>query len=556
MSSLDDIPLYTIEEQDVSKEAERLESAIEHAANDLKAMQECLSKEVGVQEASIFDSHLLFITDPEFQANICNRIKTERVNCEQAVKHEIEGFICKLSALKNSYMQERILDIQDIGIRLLRNLRNKMLYHPLGNLSPGTVIVAEELMPSDSLNMDRKNVAGIVSEMGGSTSHAAILARAMGIPCVVGLADITSLIQDGEPILIDGSTGRVTLNPSDWQSQQFFRKKKAYEDSLKYLSLQENKDCRLKGGTPITLRANINAEEDIGMVMQHNLIGAGLFRTELVFMGGEKMPGLGRQQEVYTAAAQETAPHPLTIRTFDYSADKHPEFLDKKHMASGLRGVALALTETRLFTTQLHAIMRAFSTCPNIRILLPMVANKTEVLRVKEILGELSEKEQLEIPPLGAMIETPIAVFSMQDFIPQIAFSSIGSNDLAQYMLGIERQFNTINLRDWILEPALLRTFEMLFKCAAEKNHPISVCGLAASDPVLAAVLVGLGARELSLDPIYSPQVRYALCHLSLSDAKRLAKKALNDGSRTEIVELFNEILSKNGQPDTLSFCG
>ena len=239
-------------------------------------------------------------------------------------------------------------------------------------------------------------------------------------------------------------------------------------------------------------------------------------------MGCSQMPPLAKQQQIYTVIAKQVAPHPMVIRAFDYSTDKHPEFLDDKHLTSGLRGISWALQERRLLTTQLHAILRAFNECPNIKLLLPMVTNKAAILQIKKIMTDLADKKNLKVPPTGAMIETPLAVFSVQDFISEIDFASIGCNDLAQYMLGIDRQFNALNLHDWILEPALLRTFETLFNYAGEHELSIGVCGLAASDPLLAAVLVGLGARQLSVDPNCAPKVRYTLCHLGKRDARQL----------------------------------
>ncbi len=539
--SLHHAPEYPIEKTAVADEISRMNFALQRTADEVRTLRERIAKEIGEQEAAIFDAHLLFINDEEFHAKLLGRVSKNLINCEQAVKLEILGYIKQLSSLKNGYMRERIMDFEDVGTKLLRNLRYDMPDHPLGTLAEQTVIVAKELLPSESVNMDRKNIAGIVTEHGGSTSHTAILARAMGIPCVVGIPELTSLTRDGELLLINGSKGNVTINPSDWQQHEFRRTEKIYRDSMRYLTLKESQACQLKGGTPVTLTANINCLEDVPLVKQHNLEGTGLFRTEIVFLGNTKTPGLAKQHQVYVDAAKQVAPHPMIIRTFDFSADKHPEFLDKKFLANGRRGVDWALSEKRGLTSQLHAILRAYNESPNIRVLLPMVRNSEQVRQVKTILAEQAEKEQLKIPPIGAMIETPLAVFSLRDMLPEISFSSIGCNDLAQYMLGIERELNALNLHDWILEPALLRTFETIFNLAAEHKHPVSVCGLAASDPLLSAILVGLGARAFSVDPASSSQVRYTLRHLGIRDAKKLAGLALAGEPKQTIIDAFEK---------------
>ena len=266
LPSLEDIPKYSIEANQLRDETSRMEAALRCASNELQTLRIHIAKEVGEQEASIFDAHLLFLADPTLQENLFRHIEKNRVNCEHAVWLEIEDFAAKLAKIENDYLQERLMDFKDVGIRLLKNLRSEMPGHPLSDVPENAIIVAEDFMPSDSMHMNRKHVAGIATERGGSTSHAAILARAMGIPCVVGLTELTQWAETGSPVLIDGSSGRVTINPTDWQKQQHKKKQRAYEDSVLYLSLKESRACRLKGGTPIVLTANINTSEDIGLV--------------------------------------------------------------------------------------------------------------------------------------------------------------------------------------------------------------------------------------------------------------------------------------------------
>jgi len=533
--SMDNVPEETLDEGRLDAEVERMRIALQRTGDGLQAIRTCVATEIDEETAKIFDGHLYFITDPEFQHKLFSSIKNDRLSSELAVKVEIKQFINQLSFLKNDYIRERIMDFEDVGNQLLRNLRHDAPHHPLKELPEGTIVLAKELLPSESVNMDREHVVGIVTEQGGSTSHTAILARAMGIPCIVGISNATDPDVNGKTVLIDGSKGRVTIDPSEWQAREFKKTQRSFQESEAYLRQRERHACRLKGGTSIQLMGNINCLADMPLIEKHNLEGVGLFRTEIVFLGTPHIPGLAAQQKIYAEAAACVAPRPLIIRTFDFSTDKHPDFLDKKLLGTGQRGVGWALMEKRMINTQLHAILRAHHEYRNIRILLPMVASKQQVFEIMKILDELAAKEKLEIPPVGAMIETPLAVFSLQDILPQVSFSSIGCNDLAQYMLGIERAINTVALHDWVLEPTLLRTFETIFKTARQLNQPVNVCGLAASDPLLATILVGLGARELSVDPAYAPGVRYTLRHMGLRDAKSIANLAL-EGKPKEAV--------------------
>jgi phosphoenolpyruvate-protein phosphotransferase len=524
----------------VESECDRFTTAIDHAVGDVAAAREQVAADIGDSEAAIFDAHIAMMCDPLLVKNILNRITKKRVCAETALADEVAAFCGRLSAYNRDYTKELILDVHDIGNRLLHRLSLDEKKNPLADLSPDSIIVARSLMPSETIGMDRTKVSGIATELGGPTSHAAILARSLGIPAVTGLTGLMESVEDGCTVLLNGTDGSILIDPTDSQRKRFTARRRKFEQSQKLMSQLENKVCRLSSRTRIHLRANVNHSGDIELANKHNMEGIGLYRTELFYLQSSSPPSLSLQCKHYQQAAAAGGIRPVTIRTFDFSTDKRPSFLSVDVSAThDLHGLRFALRNPRLFKSQLRAIIRVAKNHPNLRILFPMVTGWWELQEAFKILQAIAAKENFNRQiPVGAMIETPAAVFELPKILEQVDFISIGCNDLAQHILAIERNACR-NIGESTLHPSLLRAIRQVVGTAGKAGCPVSVCGEAASDPLLAVVFAGLGVREISVSPARAPAVRYALSHLSLDDAKKLAECAINSNPSTVIDDLM-----------------
>jgi phosphoenolpyruvate-protein phosphotransferase len=543
---LESVQRRSIAAESVESECVRFSAASESAIEEVVVTRTQVASDVGESEATIFDAHIAMLRDPSLKQNISSRIRRELVCAEGALADEMVAFAKRLSSSKSDYMKELAVDACDVGNRLLRHLCLSVNKSPLADLPPDSVVAARNLMPSETVGMDRENVSGIATERGGSTSHAAILARSLGIPAATGLDGIMDLTAPGCKVLLDGVKGALIIDPSDAQRQRFARRRKEYEQSQQFMRRMENKVCRLKSRTRIQLLANINHVSDVGLTNEHNLDGIGLFRTELLYLSVCSAPSTAIQCRHYKRAATACGDGPITIRTFDFSIDKHPSFLSVDAASSlELHGLRFALKQVRLFKSQLRAIVRAAREHPNIRILFPMVTGWWELKEALSIVQALSEEEQLEHPiPIGAMIETPAAVFALPQILEMVDFISIGCSDLSQYTLAMERT-SSRTICDCTLHPSLLQAIHQIVESAAKADCPVSICGEAASEPLLAAVFVGLGIRSISVSPTRAPLVRYALRQLTLSDARRVAECALHSYPSPETGNLM-EVLPED----------
>jgi phosphoenolpyruvate-protein phosphotransferase len=549
---LDCVERRTIAADDVEAEFKRFTVALEHAAGEVSVVREQVAADVGEGEASIFDAHAAMLRDPALKTHVQERLINEKICAEAALADEMKAFATQLTASESDYMRELAMDVRDVGNRLLRHLCRDEGKSPLAELPPDSVIFARDLMPSETIVMDRKNVSGIATENGGPTSHTAILARSLGIPAVTGLNGLLDGASSGSICLLDGTKGKLVLGPSDAQRRRFGGLRREFKQSQNLLRRMERKACRLKNGTRIQLLANINQAGDVDLAKEHNLDGIGLFRTELMYLSARSAPSCQIQSRHYSRAAAACGSRPVTIRTFDFAADKHPPFLSFDSPAAlELRGLRFALHQSRLFKSQLRAILRSARDFPNIRILFPMVTGWWELNEALDLVKALSDEEKLEhAVPVGAMIETPAAIFSLPEIIQRVDFISIGCNDLAQYTLAMERSSTFQSLCGNTLHPSLMRAIQQIVRTASEADCPVCVCGEAASDPILAAVFVGLGIREFSVSPARAPVVRYALRHLSLTEVKDIADCALQtepaaaaDTLRAALPEELRQIL-------------
>jgi phosphoenolpyruvate-protein phosphotransferase (PTS system enzyme I) len=433
--------------------------------------------------------------------------------------------------------------MRDLGNQILRNLRTsgKATSNRLASLPPETILVSEELLLSDALQIDPVNVAAIVTERTGPASHVAILARIRHIPAVCDIQDATSLLASGDRLLVDAEAGTVTVAPTQAQATRF-RSRKAQSALFATVAAQEPvQHCITKDGVEIELHANIGRPDEAGVVLEHQLDGVGLFRSEFLFLEAERPPDLETQIAAYSEVARMLDPRPVVIRTMDLGGDKMPRFdrtANDMALRAGLRGLAYSLAEKTMFRTQVLAILRAAQR-GNVKIMFPMVIGMADLSEARRMVDEVLESERLsKRPPIGAMIETPAAAFDIEGILQIADFVSIGTNDLAHSILAMDRgsqgQAGVLSF----LHPSVLRATEQIVRAALNQGVAVSVCGEAASDPAVACLLVGLGVKDLSMNPFLSARVRHAIRQVTIDQAQALAKEALGAITPKEVQEI------------------
>jgi phosphotransferase system enzyme I (PtsI) len=517
---------------DPKVELRRLESAIESARRELERVRLRVQADVGAENAEIFAAHEALLTDPGLLWGVRERLARDRVAAEQAVQEEVGDAAKRLATTDDPYLRERSVDIRDIGRRLLASLSSRQ-GDSISPLPPGSVLVAVELFPSDTVDLDRAHVSAIVTEAGGETSHVAILARALGIPAVTAIGEATRVIASGEWVEVDGDAGEVIISstpPAAYASIPARHERPVAAGTA----------CVTRDGERIALCANLGRADDAPEVRRYGLDGVGLFRTEFMFLDSREPPSFERQLRAYQRVIRALEGLPLAIRTLDFGGDKFPLFLAphaERNPSLGLRGLRFSLRERHLLETQLHAIAQASAVGP-VRVLFPMVLGDADLRDAKKRLRAAAEgvagTARVEI---GAMIETPAAVFLIDQILDEVDFVSLGTNDLTQFVLAADR--DAIDLIDGysVLHPSVLRAIVRVVEAARGRGCPVSVCGEAAGDPATAALLVGLGIRNLSMSPRRASGVRRVLSHIRCSDAAALASEALSCRTTHEVAE-------------------
>lgn len=540
-------PRRSIGPAEVDGEKRRLMLAVGSAQRELSEVRERVLAEIGEAESEIIGAHLALLTDPTFIARIERRIKTESINAELALEEEADAVAQEIRHLGNGYLRERSHDIVDVKNRLLKHLGHGSAA-VLEQLPPGTVVVARELLPSDTLNLDRAHVVGLVLEGGGPTSHAAILARSMGIPAVGGIDSLFTHVADGNCILVDGERGDVLVDPDPAQVAEFARSRGSYDRDLSRLVTDEWRECVTLDGHPIVLMANIGRPSEVEQVRRHHLAGIGLFRTEYLFMESPERPTLDAQRDAYHAVLGRLGGLPMTIRTFDLGGDKRPQFATDvlSRGSGGLRGLRFSLRENRMFRVQIRAIMEAAEASDEVAILLPMVASAEDLERAIGVIDEVAEDQHRQRPRVGAMLETPSALFEVDDILSLVDFASLGTNDLTQFMLGADRRTVESVSDDAIFQPALLRALQHVAQRAKAHEKPVTVCGEAAGDPLAACLLIGLGLERLSMSPARAARVRAAVRRHRRSDLANIAARAVEARTRSQVVAIVHEALSEH----------
>lgn len=524
-------------------ETKRFEQALVRIRQQLTEIQRHVSKTMSSSEAEIFDAHLLMLEDPMVIGEALRLIREEKTNADYAFHTASSRYIDAMEKTGDDYLRERAADMKDLTNRVLDNLLEVKDQFDLRHLTEPCILVAHELSPSMTAQLDKKFVLGFVTDIGGKTSHTAILARSLDIPAVVGAQNISEELESGDYALLDGYNGTVTVNPTDqtlFQYGQLAKIKASLDEKLR--EVQSQPAVTLDGKT-IHLSANIEDQHDVAAVIAHGAEGVGLFRTEFLFINRETPPTEEEQFKVYREVAVALKPHSVIIRTLDIGGDKFASQLQlAKEMNPflGWRAIRFCLAQPELFRAQLRAILRA-SAEGNIKMMYPMISGLDELQQanamVEKCKAELRAEgilfaENLEI---GAMIEIPSAVLIAESLAKRVKFFSIGSNDLIQYTLAADRTNEKVSHLYEPTHPAILRLIKMTVEAAHANGIWAGVCGEIAGDPILAPLLIGLGVDELSAAPAVIDQVKYIIRRVKMEEARQLADFALASESPTEI---------------------
>ena len=540
-----DLTVEKVTVEDVEKEIKAYENAMEQTAKDLETIKEAASKNLSAEEAAVFDAHALVLSDPELKTQVEDKIRNEACNAAAALDEVSAMFISMFESMGDEYFRERAADIKDVSRRLLANLLGKPLPNP-ALIDEEVVIIAYDLTPSDTAQLNKNLVRGFATNIGGRTSHSAIMARSLEIPAVVACKTITDDVQDGDMIALDGIEGVVMINPDEATIQEYTTKRdeyKAYREELKKLV---NEKTVSTDGKHVELVANIGSPKDLEGVRENGGEGVGLFRTEFLYMESAELPSEDKQYEVYKEILEGMAGHPVVVRTLDIGGDKEIEAIDlPKEMNPflGVRAIRLCFQREDIFRTQLRALLRA-SVHGDLRIMFPMIAALGEFRKAKGIL--LEEKEKLiaegiavsDSIQVGIMIEIPAAAVLADQFAKEVDFFSIGTNDLIQYTFAADRMSSGVSYLYQPFNPSILRLVKHVIDSAHKEGKWAGMCGEMAGEPLAAPLLLGLGLDEFSMSATSILSQRKLIRGLSQAEMAELANKAINCGTMEEVVEL------------------
>ncbi len=543
-TATDAIPSYTVTADEFPRELQRLEKALIATRLQIMEVQRKFADGIGAKDASIFDAHLLVLEDPTLMDEVTRVMKDDHINVEQAFDQVARKYAEALGAMEDEFLRERAADMRDVTSRILNNLLNRAGTGPQ-QLSDPCIVISHDLTPSTTAMLDRKRVLGFATDVGGRTSHTAIIARSLQIPAVVGMRDASHTLETGQYALLDGYNGLLIVNPTDqtlFEYGQLVQKHVNLQEKLR--DIMDNPAVTLDGSR-IVLSANIEQAGDVAAVKAAGAEGVGLFRTEFLFLHRATLPSEEEQFQSYHQAADALKPQPVIIRTLDLGGDKvlpHMSTPTEINPFLGWRAIRMCLHERDLFRTQLRAILRA-SVAGNVKIMYPMISGVEELVQANALLEEVkAELASSNIPfdrnlEVGVMIEIPSAVMIADALARRVRFFSIGTNDLIQYSLAVDRLNEKIAHLYEPTHPAILKLLKISIDAAHRQNIWAGVCGEIAGDVAMIPLLLGLGIDELSVAPPFVPEVKFLIRRLKMSEAKALADFALGCESGAEILE-------------------
>ena len=551
---LDDVPRYRIAPSQIADEIGRFEAALIQTRMQILKMQQRIAESIGAKDAAIFDAHLLVVEDRTLIDEVLRKLETDLWNVEWVFQEVATRYAATLSKIDDPYLRERALDIQDVCKRVIRNLQGKAPRAFLALTEPH-ILVAHNLTPSDTASMNKKHVLGIATDLGSRTSHAAIMARSLNIPAIVGLHDITAKLETGQYVLLDGIDGVLIVNPTAETLAKYAEIESKRAKVVAQLKELRETTSTTRDGRHIVLSANIELPEDVEAVFANGAEGIGLYRTEFLYLNRNTLPTEEEQYETYRQVAERVRPHPLIIRTFDLGGDKLAagtvDMTDELNPFLGWRAIRFCLENIDIFKTQLSAILRA-STVGNVKIMFPMISGLDELRRAIEVLAECKEelrKAEIDIADkieVGAMIEIPSAAISANVLAREVDFFSIGTNDLIQYALAVDRVNEKIAHLYEPTHPAVVRLLKMIADAAHANDIWVGVCGEMAGDIALTPLLLGLGMDELSTSAMLVPRVKRAVQSLAIPECRELVEETLKLDTPSEILARCLELADKH----------
>ena len=538
------IPEYTITEGEVADHTNRLEQALMLTRQQIQRVQHEVQERMGAADASVFDAHLLVLEDPLLLDEVVRMVTEKKVNVEFAFASVTSKYIAALAAIQDDYLRERAADMRDVASRIQHNLQGETESMELAQIAEPCILVAHDLTPSRTGLLDKRKVLGFATDQGSRTSHTAILARSLEIPAITGLTDASQRLKTGQYALLDGFNGVIIIDPTEQTLFEYGQLNFRHTAVRERLRDVRDQPAITLDGTRITLSANISNPGDTAVVRDSGAEGVGLFRTEYLFMGQENLPTEEEQFKAYVQVASALKPLPVIIRTLDLGGDKflsHRYGPEEANPFLGFRAIRISLQEPKLFRDQLRAILRA-SAAGNVKLMYPMISSLDELNQANALVETYKSELRAEGVPfddgieIGAMIEIPAAVLISGTLAKRVRFFSIGTNDLIQYSLAVDRLNPRIAHLYEPTHPGVLR----LIKATADAAHAASVwvgvCGEMAGDPVMVPLLLGLGVDELSAAPAMVPAMKFMIRHVKLSEARELADFALQCESGAEIL--------------------
>jgi len=550
---LDDVARYRIAPSQIPDEIGRFEAALIQTRMQILEMQQRIAESIGAKDAAIFDAHLLVVEDRTLIDEVLRKLETDLCNVEWVFQEVATHYAETLTKIDDPYLRERALDIQDVTKRVIRNLQGKAPKTFLG-LSEPHILIAHNLTPSDTASMNRERVLGIATDLGSRTSHTAIMARSLNIPAIVGLHDITAKLETGQYVLLDGTDGLLVVDPKPETLAQYAEIESRRARVVEQLRELRETRSTTRDGRHIVLSANIELPEDVAAVKTNGAEGIGLYRTEFLYLNRNTLPTEDEQYEIYRKVAARVRPDPLIIRTFDLGGDKLApgavDITDELNPFLGWRAIRFCLENIDIFKTQLRAILRA-SAAGNVKIMFPMISGSDELRRAIAVVADCKEElrslkididEKIEV---GAMIEIPAAALCANVLARQVDFFSIGTNDLIQYTLAVDRVNERIAHLYEPTHPAILRLLKMIADAAHANKIWVGVCGEMAGDVALIPLLLGLGVDELSASATLVPRVKRAVQSLAIPECQELLEEALTLNTPSEILARCLELADK-----------
>jgi len=550
-----DLSFSKVSVEDTAAEEARLDDALAKSTAELQQIRDKAAQTLGEAEAQVFDAHLMVLSDPEMIGQIKQNVTDNKVNAEAALKEVTDMYIGMFEAMDdNAYMQERAADIKDVSKRILAHLLNVTLPNP-SMINEEVVVVAHDLTPSDTAQLDRNFVKAFVTDIGGRTSHSAIMARSLEIPAIVGTMEITAKVKAGDILAVNGIIGDVIVNPTDDQAAEFVEAGKAYAEQKAEWEKLKDAETVTADGKHFELAANIGTPKDLEGVHNNGAEAVGLYRTEFLYMDSPDFPTEEDQYKAYKAVLEGMAGKPVVVRTMDIGGDKELPYLKLPHEMNpflGYRALRISLSELGddMFRTQLRALLRA-SAHGNLRIMFPMVATLKEFRTAKKMYEEERQKlidEGVEVSneiQVGIMIEIPAAAVLADKFAKEVDFFSIGTNDLIQYTMAADRMNERVSYLYQPYNPSILRLIKNVIDSAHAEGKWAGMCGEMAGDQTAVPLLVGMGLDEFSMSATSVLKTRSLMKRLSTTDMQELAKRALEDcDTMEEVVELIEQYVN------------